>query len=236
LAKAPRRRFRDANELRAAVEAVTGHYQNRPGDVPRRPPPGKWRWLPRFALAAGAVWLAIVSYILLQEHWNEQKSVLIPAGALEAFAAGPEGVGIGRRIVTALDLDKEQTQDANRILRRFEREYMALERRHTERSSNALGHVFVTIKPFPLEMDDLMNRMWADMASVLSPSQLAGAKNLHFERFFPHTGKTEVNVEIWQGEDGQYHYVESPERPGKGAPATPPPAFDRGQVGQKTND
>ncbi len=239
LAMKPRRRFNDANEFRAAVERITGHYQNRPGDVPRRSPPGKWRWLPRFALAAGAVWLAIISYILLQEHWNEQKSVLIPAGALEAFAAGSEGLGVGRRVVTQLGLNKEQTQNLNRILRRYEREFTSLERRHTGRSTNAAGHVFVTIKPFPPEMDQLMDRMWADMASVLSPTQITEAKTLHFEKFFPHTGKQEVNLEIWQGEDGQYHYLEGREASSNGSPAAPLPPRYRGWLlwpGQKTND
>ena len=238
LARRPRRRFRDANEFRAAVEMISGHYQNRPGDVPRRAPPGKWRWLPRFALAAGGVWLAIVSYILLQEHWNEEKSVLIPAGALEAFAAGPEGVGVGSRIVAQLGLNAQQTQNLNRILRRYGREFTALERRHTERSSNAAGHVFVTIKPFPPEMDQLMDRMWADMAAVLSPAQIAQARNLHFEKFFPHTGRQEVNVQIWQGEDGQYHYVEGREASSNGAAAPLPPRYRSWLLrpSQKTNN
>jgi tRNA A-37 threonylcarbamoyl transferase component Bud32 len=239
LARHPRRRFRDANEFRAAVEMISGHYQNRPGDVPRRAPPGKWRWLPRFALAAGGVWLAIVSYILLQEHWNEEKSVLIPAGALEAFAAGPEGVGVGRRAVVQLGLNPQQTQNLNRILRRYEREFTTLERQHTERSSDAAGHVFVTIKPFPPEMDQLMERMWADMAAVLSPTQIAEAKNLHFEKFFPHTGKQEVNVEIWQGEDGQYHYVEGREASSNAGTAAPLPPRYRSWLlrpSQKTNN
>jgi hypothetical protein len=37
---------------------------------------------------------------------------------------------------------------------------------------------------------------------------LATAKTLHFDRFFPHTGKRAVVVEIWQDENGEYHYVE----------------------------
>jgi tRNA A-37 threonylcarbamoyl transferase component Bud32 len=235
LAREPRRRFSDAGEVRAAVEKITGIYQNLPGDMPRRPQRRKWKWLPRFALAAGAFWLAIVSYILLQQHLSEQKSVLIPAGALEAFAAGPEGMGIGRRVVTALGLNLDQTKNVNRILRRYQREFTDLEHGHTDRSSNSAGHDFVTIKPFPQEMDELMNRMWADMAAVLNPSQIAKAKTLHFERFFPHTGKTEVNLEVWQGENGEYHDLESQlPRPRGAAAGSLPPRSGNGSVREDT--
>jgi tRNA A-37 threonylcarbamoyl transferase component Bud32 len=227
LARHPRRRYQNANELRAAVEAATGHFRNLPGDMPRSNGRRKWRWLPRFALAAGTIWLAIVTYILLKEHWAEQKSGVIPAGALEAFAAGPEGVGIGRRMVTALNLSKEQVPNVNKILRRYQREFTTLERRHTERSKNAAGHMVMTIPPFPQEMDELMSRLWTDLGTVLSADQLALAKTLHFERFFPHTGKKTVTVEIWQGDGGEYHYVEGSEPAGKngGSAGMLPPRY-----------
>jgi len=138
-----------------------------------------------------------------------------------------------------LGLNKEQTQNLNRILRRYEREFTTVERRHTNRSTNAAGHVFVTIKPFPPEMDQLMDRMWTDMATVLSSTQITEAKNLHFEKFFPHNGKQEVNLEIWQGEDGQYHYLEGHEASSNGGPAAPLPPRYRGWLlwpGQKTNN
>ncbi len=171
------------------------------------------------------IWLAVVTFILLREHWAVQKSVLIPAGALEAFAAGPEGIGINRRTAVQLSLTKEQAQNVNKILRRYQRDFTALERRHTERSKNAAGHMVMTITPFPQEMDELMAKMWTDLANVLSAQQVALAKTLHFEKFFPHTGKKAVTVEIWQGDDGEYHYVEGSEPAGKSrasAEALPP--------------
>jgi tRNA A-37 threonylcarbamoyl transferase component Bud32 len=239
LAKQPRRRYQNANELRAAVEAATEHFQNLPGDMPRTGR-RKWRWLPRFALGAGTIWLVVVTFILLKEHLSEPKSEIIPAGALEAFAAGPEGVGIGRRVVVTLKLNREQVQNVNKILRRYQREFTALERRHTEHSKNAAGHVIMTIPPFPQEMDDLMGRMWTDLGTVLNAGQLAEARNLHFERFFPHTGKKPVVVEIWQEDNGEYHYIEGAEPAGKnGMKAGPlPPRFSGLLMrdGGKTND
>jgi tRNA A-37 threonylcarbamoyl transferase component Bud32 len=236
LAKAPRRRYQNANDLRAAVEEATGCFQNLPGDLPRNTGGKKWKWLPRFALAAGSIWLVVVTYILLKERLTEPKSVLIPAAALEAFAAGPEGVGLGRRMVKELNLNQDQAQNINKILRRYQREFTTLERRHTERSKNAAGHMVVNIAPFPEEMDLMMNQMWTDLGTVVSANQLAAAKLMRFERFFPHTGRKPVSVEIWQdAENGQFHYVESQEPARKnGPPDEPLPARIRGLL-QKDN-
>jgi serine/threonine protein kinase len=240
LEKSPRRRYQNANDFRAAVEEATGFFQSLPGDLPRSKGRKKWKWLPRFALAAGSIWLAVVTYILLHERLVEPKSVLIPAGALEAFAAGPEGISMGRRMVKELNLSQDQAQNVNKILRRYQREFTTLERRHTVRSKNAADHILVSIKPFPEEMDQMMDQMWTNMATVLSAGQLAAAKNLHFERFFPHTGKRPVNVEIWQEENGEYRYVEAEEPARKKAPAGEPvPARLRNLLvpdSQKTNN
>jgi tRNA A-37 threonylcarbamoyl transferase component Bud32 len=211
LSKDPRKRFQNANDLRAAVEGATGRFHNLPGDRLRGAGGRKWAWLPRFAMVAGTIWLSIVTYLLFRERWTEQKTVQLPATALEAFGANPDGVGIGRRMATDLHLDQEQVISVNRVLRRNQREFMVLERRNTERSTNAAGHVIVTIMPFPQEMDALTNRMWTNLSAVLNAAQLTTAKTLDFGKFFPHAGQKQMNVEIWQGDDGELHYVENQE-------------------------
>jgi serine/threonine protein kinase len=239
LEHAPRRRYHDANEFRAAVEEATGFFHNLPGDLSRNNARKKWKWLPRFALGAGGIWLAVVTYILVHERLAAPKSVLIPAGALEAFAAGPEGITVGRRMVKELNLSPEQTQNVNKVLRRYQREFTTLERRHTERSKNAANHTVVNIKPFPEEMDKMMDQMWADLSSVLSAKQITDAKTLHFERFFPHSGKKPVNVEIWQEDNGEYHYVEQEPARKNGLTGEPIPERLRHLVSpesQKTNN
>jgi hypothetical protein len=60
-------------------------------------------------------------------------------------------------------------------------------------------------------MDLMMDKMWTDMATVFNGGQLATAKTLHFERFFPHSGRRPVSAEIWEEDNGQYHYVETEE-------------------------
>jgi hypothetical protein len=143
-------------------------------------------------------------------------------------------------MVTELKLNQDQVQNVNKILRRYQREFTTLERRHTERTKNAAGHVVVNIKPFPQEMDQMMDQMWTDLATIISAGQLAAAKTLHFERFFPHTGKRPVSVEIWQEENGQFHYVEGQEPARKNGPAIEPiPSRFRGLLlpdSQKTNN
>jgi len=223
------------------VESATGFFHNLPGDMQRSTARRKWRWLPRFALVAGTIWLAIITFVLLKEHLAEQKSVLIPAGAREAFAAGPEGVGIGRRMVATLNLNKDQVQNVNRILRRYQREFSTLERRHTERSKNAAGHIVLATKPFPGEMDELMKQMWADLSAVLNPGQMAIAKTLHFEKFFPHTGRKPLRVEFWEDENGEFRYVEGGQEPASNnaAPEAPLPQRARGWLlreSQRTNN
>ncbi|MGP8238604.1 MAG: serine/threonine protein kinase [Limisphaerales bacterium] len=227
LGKQPWRRYQNANEVRAAVETATGRFHNLPGDLPRHSASRKWKWLPRFALVAGTVWLSIVSIILMKGHWSDERSVLISAGALEAFAAGSEGADVGRRVVQKLNLNKEQVQSLNTIMWRYQREFTALERHHTERSKNADGHVVLTISPFPQEMDALMERLWKDLGTILSAGQLETAKTLNFEKIFPHTGKKPFAVEIWQDENGEVHYVEGEGPAGKNARRTgiPPTRF-----------
>jgi hypothetical protein len=100
----------------------------------------------------------------------------------------------------------------------------------------------MTIPPFPQEMDELMNRMWTDLGTIVSAEQLATAKKLHFEKFFPHNGKKPVVVEIWQEENGEYHYIEATESANAsntaGAAGLLPPRY-RGLLmrdNQKTNN
>jgi tRNA A-37 threonylcarbamoyl transferase component Bud32 len=211
LEKEPDRRYQHAREIRTAVETATGRSDMLPGDFPsQRTVAARRTFLPRWSLPAATAMLAVIVYFVVTHLWTPQETGRIPSGALEAFAAGTEGagVGVGRRIINTLHLDKNQVQLVNKILRRYEREFSVLERHHTERSKDAAGHVHIAIKPFPTEMDDLMARMWADFAVAMTATQLAEAKDLHFDRFFPHSGKNPISAEVWL-ENGDIHYIES---------------------------
>lgn len=226
LEKEPGRRYQKAREIRTAVETATGNFHILPGETVRRENiPARHKFLVRLAWMAGTALLVVVFYFAAKSYLFPENTGSIPSGALEAFGAGPEVTGVQRRIINKLHLDKDQVQNVNRILHRYEREFISLERHHTERSKDAAGHIHISIKPFPTEMDEMMERMWTDLSAVMTAQQLADAKTLHFERLFPHTGKTPVNMEVWL-ENGDIHYVESQEPGGtatNGGPNRAPP-------------
>jgi serine/threonine protein kinase len=219
LQKDPERRYQQAGEVRTAVETVTGALQLASLDPPV---PKKdfrnWTFLRQFGLMAGTALLAVFFYVMLKDHWPITESGRITPGALAGLAANPESPIIGKRMVNALHLTKTQAPEMNRIIRRAQRDFVTLERRWTEHTKDSDGHVHITIKPFPDDMNALMDRMWKDLAVVLTADQLATAHTMHLERFFPHTGKGIVKVEVWRDPDGEYHYVESNEKNGTNGP------------------
>jgi serine/threonine protein kinase len=220
LEKDPLRRFQHASEFRAAIEKATGPQQLAPVEAaPASTHSAKWKLLQQFGLMAGAALLAVVLYVQFRDHGPDRRPGHIPPGASEALVGAPESIGLDQRIITALHLDEENVQGVNRILRRYEREYAGIERRHTESFKDAAGHVHVTIQPFPQEMDSLMSRMFLDLADVLNGRQLDAARAWNLEGLFPHSGRAPVSVEIWM-ENGEYHYVEGEGPPGHGGATT----------------
>ncbi len=126
--------------------------------------------------------------------------------------------------MTTLQLTKTQTPEVNRTIRRYQKEFVALERAHTAHTVDKAGHVHITVKPFPNGIEKIMSGLWTDLGNILTPDQLTAAKQLDFTRFFPTTGRSTVHVEIWRDGRGEEHYVES-EDPGPNA--TPPATVDR---------
>jgi serine/threonine protein kinase len=230
LEKDPDRRYQNASEIRTAVEAVTGPLQTFAAvpPVPRKAQ-RNWSYLRQFTLMAGTAMIAVFFYVLLKDHWPWKQSRPNPPPARTEFNAGLEGSLIGKRITGALQLTKPQVQEVNRTIRRYQREFVGLERRHTEHTQDKAGHVHITVQPFLDDTEKLMTRMWQDLGAVLSVEQIATARTLDFEKFFPNTGRSLVHVEIWRDPNGEEHYVESEDpgpnavRPASGGLPTPMP-------------
>jgi serine/threonine protein kinase len=233
LEKDPNRRYQDAGQIRAAVETATVPL---PVSIEAPPAPKKEHrsrgLFSQFTLMAGTALLAVFFYVLLKDHWPLKHTRPAPPPAQADLGAVTEAPLVGKRIVTALQLTKPQTQEVNRTIRRYQREFIGLERRHTEHTQDSAGHVHITIQPFPNDVEKLMARMWQDLGGMLTAGQIATARTLDFERFFPNTGRGTVHVEIWRDPNGEEHYVES-EDPGpnsghtssSGLPATMPPRY-----------
>jgi serine/threonine protein kinase len=217
LEKDPNRRYQSASQMRAAVESVTSPVQAAPVAPPApQKEHRQWSFFRQFTLMAGTALLAVFFYVLLKDHWPWKQTRPIPLSEYGTFSATSEAPLVGKRIIAALQLTKPQVPEANRIIRRFQREFVALERRHTEHTQDKAGRVHITVKPFPDDMQKLMAQMWQDLGVVLTPRQVATAHTLDFEKFFPHTGTETVRVEIWRDANGEEHYVES-EDPGPNA-------------------
>jgi predicted Ser/Thr protein kinase len=210
LEKEPNRRYQHASEIRTAVETATGNNRTQPGDAGGGGNGSAHRrFFIRLAWTTGTALLIVIFYFALKRYLTPENTGRIPSGALEAFGAAPEAPGMQRRMINRLHLKRDQVVNVNRVLHLYEREFTALERHHTARTKDTAGHIHIAIEAFPIEMDELMDRMWTDLGAIMTESQLADAKTLHFEKFFPHTGKTAVNMEIWIDNSGDIHYVES---------------------------
>lgn len=129
------------------------------------------------------------------------------------------------RMFKDLQLTPAQTLEINKLVRHSEVEFNRIERRHTERTKDANGHVHVTISPFPVGMRNLLNEVWAGLSTTLDSNQLAKARLIRLDRLFPHSGTNTVKVELWQDPNGDYHFAEEEKAGSKGASSAPPTAM-----------
>lgn len=214
LEKDPGRRHQQASEMRAAIEPPP------PTTTTAPQPQRQWSFLRQLAVITVTALLTVLCYVLIKKHQAHPPSQQIPASDYGALSTPADMPLMGRRLVAALQLTKAQTQPVNRVIRRYQRAFVTLERRHTTHTQDKNGHVHITVNPFPDDMKKLMDQMWQDLAAILTSAQLATAHTLNFERFFPHTGQGTVHIEIWRDPNGEEHFVES-ENPGNARPMPP---------------
>jgi tRNA A-37 threonylcarbamoyl transferase component Bud32 len=199
LEKDPDRRYQHASEIRAAIETQTLPVQP-PLEKVRQP----WKAVRQIALMAGVAMLAVFLYIWVKDRWPSQ-----PAPAPAQFNRIMQAPQVGRHMIAALQLTKTEIPEMNRVIHKYQREFVGLERSHTTHIQDSAGHIHVTIRPFPAEMEKLMTGMWKDLGGVLTPEQLAKARTLNFRRFFPGSGQSAVHMELWRDTSGEEHYIES---------------------------
>lgn len=213
LEKNRERRFQQAGEVRAALETtIAPPAPAASTDPSEAKKPGRhWTFARQIALMAGTALFAVIFYTVAINYWHPSQPVA--AGPARPGGGGPDNSLLGKKMIDALQLTRPEVVGVNRIIRRYQREYAALERQHTKHRKDAAGHVHIIVAPFADEMQSLIDQMWKDLAGVLTPQQLAAARKMNFDRFFPHTGKSTVRVEIWRDATGEEHYVES-EDPG----------------------
>jgi tRNA A-37 threonylcarbamoyl transferase component Bud32 len=239
LEKEPSRRFQSATQIRLAVETLADRPAPALSEEERAARSARWGWLWQLGLMTGSAVLAVALYLVLRGHPHgppPMRSGEIPPGAIAALQEGngPPGGGGGpgfgqegrtpaMRLFKDLQLTPEQTLEVNKLVRHSEGEFGRLERRHTERTKDANGHVHVTISPFPVGMRNLLNEVWTNLSATLDSNQLAKARSIRLDRLFPHSGTNMVQVEVWQDTNGNYHFAEEEKGGGKNAETQPPP-------------
>ncbi len=217
LEKEPKRRFQSATQIKVAVESLANGGQPALPPAPAPVAHNRFGWLRQMSLMTGSAILAVAIYLFVRGHWPVQ-SGRIPPSAVAALAAGPDNSVPRLKLFRELDLTPAQALEVNQVLRRTEQEFNRIERRHTDRTRDAQGHVHVTITPFPEEMKTLTDQMWSELSVTLTSNQLAAAHELRTDKLFPHSGTNTVKVELWQDTKGDYHFAEeeqtAKERPG----------------------
>ena len=237
LEKNRERRYQQAGDIRADLE-TTLTRPNPPATIAAAAPakePRRLGLLGQFGLMAGTALLAVFLFSLMTNRgpWKHaNNNGRPPQNAPGANAGAGEGTMLGKRTIDTLHLTKPQIMEVTRVVRRYQREFAALERRHTVRTKDKSGHVHITISPFPDDMQQLMAQLWKDLTGTLSIDQIASAQQLNFERFFPNDGQVTVHVEVWRDASGEEHFVESEDpgpdnkpRPHRDLPAEMPPRY-----------
>ena len=236
LEKEPSRRFQSATQIRRAVEALAGLEPLEPVlDVASPAPrPSRWSWLRQLGLMTGSALIAVALYLVVRSHLPSQSTVQtgkIPPAAVAALETtpetspdtAPEARAPAMRLFKSLDLTPAQTLEVNKLVRHSEQEFNRMERRHTERTKDAKGHVHVTISPFPFGMRNLMADVWTGLSATLNSNQLVKARSLRLDHLFPHSGTNTVKVELWQDPNGDYHFAEEEKSGGVNSTNSPPP-------------
>ena len=106
-----------------------------------------------------------------------------------------------------LKLSKLQTDEINRVLMTYHREYLALQRRHSKVGKDEAGRLLVTIAPFYDECLALANRLQTELGGIVDPALLPVMNNGEMaSQIFGWGGACNETIAMWKA-DGKY-YVE----------------------------
>jgi tRNA A-37 threonylcarbamoyl transferase component Bud32 len=110
-------------------------------------------------------------------------------------------------LVTTLGLDRYGLErQVGEVFRTTEDEYLALESSFTKRERDTDGHLKVTVLPFKDDVDQLEERFWAKLESILWDHNLKKQARDQLPRkgsLFPF-GKEEARIELWH--EGKWYH------------------------------
>jgi len=210
-------------DTRQAFQARSGSVAiaagGKPGSVPVAQP--AWTPFPLVALCAATPLMLVVALIVLRlwfvarspeysppqmrthAHEAEVARPAIPPEALSWDANGPK---LGPLLRLNGMFSQQQLEKLDASLSKAYREYLEVERIHTTRKTNELGHSVVTITTFPKELGEIENRFWTEADAIVTDN--SGRGTLRYSLKFPgnifrygHFGTT---IEMWRKGTGYY--------------------------------
>jgi hypothetical protein len=93
------------------------------------------------------------------------------------WTTGPDGPKLTDAFARlSLKLSPSQTESVNKVLQASYAEFPAIESQHTQQNTNDAGHIVVQIKPFPVPVAKLEDRLWSQLDEILDPEQQSIAR------------------------------------------------------------
>ena len=220
LEKEPDRRYQQASEILTQVETLSA-----PATAAVRS--RKMAVVYQIGMVFALVLIAVLAYGLFHSLAHPKiitNTVTItntPPNFPGLFTNTPEGRAFGPAAVAQLQLNPDQLQVANTIIRTTYKDYLQIERNHARRTKDASGHVHVSITPLTPEevaqVQKLGGQMWKELGGVFTPAQLENARKLPIDaRLLPVNRNRLEKVEMWKDTDGYYHFIDASESPRTG--------------------
>ena len=131
------------------------------------------------------------------------------AGLPAPFVKGAQGPELSVQFVKQMGFTPLQVVELNKTFQSYYRQFLSLERQHTELSRNAQGHVIVKIAAFPDESLALAQRMAQELRGLVGKEVIPAPQPgmLMNIGLFRHAGEASVTAELWK-ENGIYFFKE----------------------------
>jgi hypothetical protein len=219
-----------ANEA-AVLSALSGQSSLEPGNLPHRDAGARKRGARGVWLGIGVVACSLIVASIAYSVLSRPRAVVLARAGTSKTSFEGLLVGDVDELATTLPLYGNQLETIQKILQGAEREYLEMELRHTSRTINAARRLTVTIGPFPDEVSQLEERVWAKLNGVLTfkNQKEEARKQLPPRGALFRFGKTNATIEIWQ--NGGWYYWSIRVHPSDGIGSPPPPDSEIRQEG-----
>ena len=222
LEKEPERRYQQASEILTQVETLSA-----PATAAVRS--RKMAAVYQVGMVCALALIAVLAYALFHSLANPKIITNTGPGTSGRgpnagfnrgmFTNSMEGLNIGSRAVTNLQLSPEQVQVVNAIIHTARQDFSQIQSNYASHYKDSAEHVHVTIKPLTkpdaARVEALREQMWKELGGVLTAAQLDKARKLPTDpfdsRLLPINTNLKDSEEMWRDSSGEYHYIDASE-------------------------